>query len=61
MAQNIGDFTAKEYQAVMKYLFLKGNSAKIIYDHTRMSVTSGDHRPSYSHLRTGLLDLERNI
>jgi hypothetical protein len=28
MAQNNGDFTAKERRAVMKYLFLKGNSAK---------------------------------
>jgi hypothetical protein len=28
MAQNNGDFTAKECQAVMKYLSLKGNSQK---------------------------------
>jgi hypothetical protein len=32
MARNNGDFAAKECQAVMKYLFLKGNSAKKIYD-----------------------------
>jgi hypothetical protein len=32
MAQNNGDFTAKEYREVMKYLFLKGNSAKNVYD-----------------------------
>jgi hypothetical protein len=32
MAQNNEDFTAKEWGAVMKYLFLQGNSAKEIYD-----------------------------
>jgi hypothetical protein len=46
MAQNNGDFTAKEWPTVMKYLFLKGNSAKKNYDD--MSVTLGDERPSYS-------------
>jgi transposase len=48
MAQNNGDFTAKVYRAVMKYLFLKGNSAKKIYD---MSVTLGDKRPSSSTVK----------
>jgi hypothetical protein len=33
MAQNKRDFTAKECSAVMKYLFLKGNSAKKIDDY----------------------------
>jgi transposase len=33
----------------MKYLFLKGNTAKNIYDN--MSVTLGDKRPSYSTVR----------
>jgi transposase len=63
MAQNNGDFTAKECRAVMKYLFLKGNSAKNIYDD--MSVTLGDKRPSYSTVenwvagfRTGQLSTE---
>jgi hypothetical protein len=28
MAQNNGDFTAKECRVVMKYLFLKGNWAQ---------------------------------
>jgi hypothetical protein len=28
MAQNNGDFTAKVWQAVMKFLLLKGNSDK---------------------------------
>jgi histone-lysine N-methyltransferase SETMAR len=46
MAQNNGDFTAKECRAVMKYLFLKGSSAKQIYN--GMSVTLGDKCPSYS-------------
>jgi transposase len=47
----------------MKYLFLKGKSAKKIYDD--MSVTLGDKRPSYStvknwiaRLRTGHLSSE---
>jgi transposase len=62
MAQNNGNFTAKECQAVMKYLFLKGNSAKRIYD---MLVTSGDKCLSYSTVknwvawfRTGHLSIE---
>jgi hypothetical protein len=45
MAQNNRDFTAKEWQAVMKYLFLQGNSAKKIHDD--MSITLRDKRPSY--------------
>jgi transposase len=49
MAQNNGDFTVKEWRVVMKYLFLKGNSAKRIYDD--MSVTVGDKRPSYSTVK----------
>jgi hypothetical protein len=49
MAQNNRDYTAKEWQAVMKYLFLIGNSAKKIYDD--MSVTLGDKRPSYSTMK----------
>jgi transposase len=48
MAQNNGDFSAKECRAVMKYLFLKGKSVKEIYD---MSVTLGDRRPSYSTVK----------
>jgi hypothetical protein len=44
MAQANGYFIAKEWRAVMKYLFLKGNSAKEIYDD--MSVTLGDKRSS---------------
>jgi hypothetical protein len=44
VAQNNGDFTTKEFRAVMKYLFLKGNPAKEMYG---MSVTLGDKRPSY--------------
>jgi transposase len=46
MVQNTGDFTAKVWRAVMKYVFLKGNSIKKNYDD--MSVTLGDKRPSYS-------------
>jgi hypothetical protein len=56
------DFTAKEWRAVMKYLFIKGNSAKNIYD---MWVTLGDKRPSYctvknciAKFRTGHLSTE---
>jgi hypothetical protein len=50
MVQNNGDFIAKECRAVMKYLFLKGNSAKKkIYDD--MSVTLDDKRPSYSSVK----------
>jgi transposase len=63
MAQNNGDFTAKECRAVMKYLFLKGNSAKKMYN--AMLVTLGDKRPSYStvknwipRFRTGHLSTE---
>jgi transposase len=48
---------------VMKYLFLKGNSAKKILNN--MSVTLGDKHPSYSTLknwvarfRTGHLSIE---
>jgi transposase len=63
IGQNNGDFTAKEWRAVMKYLFLKENSAKKIYDD--MSVTLGDKRPAYStvknwvaRFRTGHLSTE---
>jgi hypothetical protein len=31
IAQNNGDFNAKECRAVMKYLFVKGNSTKKMY------------------------------
>jgi hypothetical protein len=63
MVQNNGYFTAIECQVVMEYLFLKANSAKIIYDD--MSVTLGDKCPSYSTVknwvvryRTGHLSTE---
>jgi transposase len=63
MAQNNGDFTVKECQVVMKYLFLKGNLAKKIYDD--MLVTLGDMHPSCSvvknwvaRFRTGHLGTE---
>jgi hypothetical protein len=62
VAQNNGDFTAKECRVVMKYLFLKGNSAKEMYG---MSVTLSDKRPSYctvkhwvAGFRTGHLSTE---
>jgi hypothetical protein len=48
MAQNNGDFTVKQCRAVMKYVFLKGNLAKNIYD---MLVTLGDKRPSNSTVK----------
>jgi hypothetical protein len=47
MVQNSGDFTGKECQAVMKYLFLRGNLAKR-KNYNDMLVTSGGKRPSYS-------------
>jgi transposase len=63
MAQNNGDFTAKECQVVMKYIFLKGNPAQKIYDD--MSVTLGDKHHSNSIVknwiamfRTGHLSTE---
>jgi hypothetical protein len=63
MVQNNGDFTVKECRAVKKYLFLKGNSAKKIYDD--MLVTLVDKHPSHSTLknwvarfRTGHLSTE---
>jgi transposase len=46
MTQNRRDFTTKEWQRIMKYLFLKGNSAKEIYDD--VSVTLDDKHISYS-------------
>jgi hypothetical protein len=62
--QNNGDFTAKEWRVVMKYLFLKGNSAKK-ENYPDISVTFGDIRSSYSTLkncvatfRTGHLSTE---
>jgi hypothetical protein len=45
MAQNNGDFTVEDCRAVMKYLFLKGNSVKKKY--YDMSVTLGDKHPLY--------------
>jgi transposase len=63
MVQNDGDFNAKGCRTVMKYLSLKGNSAKKIYDD--MSVTLGDKLPSYptvknwvARFRTGHLSTE---
>jgi transposase len=63
MAESNRNFTAKEWRAVIKYIFLKGNLAKNIYDD--MSVTLGDKRPSYStaknlvpRFRTGHLSTE---
>jgi transposase len=63
MELNNGDFTAKEWRAVMKYLFLKGKSAKKVYNDT--SVRLGDKRSSYSTVknwvagfRTGHLSTE---
>jgi hypothetical protein len=49
MAQNNGAFTAEVCLAVVKYLFLKGNSAEKMYN--GMSLTLGDKRPSYSTVR----------
>jgi hypothetical protein len=46
IAQSNGDFTAKECRGVMKYLLLRGKSAKKKYDD--MSLTLGDKLPSYS-------------
>jgi hypothetical protein len=63
MAQSSGHFTAKECQAVMKYLFIRRNSTKKIYND--MSVTLGDKCPSYfivmnwvAGFRTGHLSTE---
>jgi transposase len=63
MAQNNREFNAKECPAVIKFLFLKGNSTKKIYDN--MPVTLGDKLPSYSTVknwvggfRTGHLSTE---
>jgi hypothetical protein len=62
MAQNNSDFAAKEYQALMKYLFLEGDCAK---KYCGMSVTLGDKLPSYftvkkwvAGFRTGNLSTE---
>jgi transposase len=49
VVQNNEDFTAEEYRAVMKYLFLKRNSAKRIYDY--MLVTLGVNRSFYSTVK----------
>jgi hypothetical protein len=54
------NFTAKECSVMMKYLFLRGNSAKKIYD-THMSVKLGDKCLLTPQSRTGLLDLEQDI
>jgi hypothetical protein len=51
LAQNNGDFTAKECRAVIKYLFLKENSAKFYDD---MSVTLGDKCPSNSAVKNSV-------
>jgi hypothetical protein len=56
MEQNKG-FSAKECQAVMKYLYLKANSAKKHYDD--MSVTLGDKRPSYSTVKNVVVRFKR--
>jgi hypothetical protein len=50
MAQNNGDFTARESPAVMKCLFLKENSAKK-KNYDDLSVTLGDKCPSYSTVK----------
>jgi hypothetical protein len=44
ITQNNSDITAKKYQAVMKYSFLKGILVKENYD---MSVKFGDKCPCY--------------
>jgi hypothetical protein len=49
MEQNNGDFTAKVCRVMMKYLSLKGNSVKKIYDD--MSVALYDKRSSYSTVK----------
>jgi hypothetical protein len=43
-------FTTKEHRALMKFLFLKGKSAKEIYDD--MSFTLDEKSPSYSTVKT---------
>jgi hypothetical protein len=58
MAQNNGDFTAKECRAVMKYLFLKVNSAKKFLD---MSVIFGDKFPSFSTVKNWVARLEQEV
>jgi hypothetical protein len=50
IAQNNGDFTAKECQALMKYLFLKGNSVKKIVDRI---IALSDKRRSYPSQELG--------
>jgi hypothetical protein len=50
MRQSNGDFTAKEWRAVLKYPSLKGDSAKRIYND--MSATLGDKRPSYCTVKS---------
>jgi transposase len=67
MAQNNGDFTAKEWRAVMKYLSLKGNLAKK-KNYDDMSVTLSYKCLSYStvknwvaRFRTGHLSTEDNV
>jgi hypothetical protein len=59
MAQNNRDFTAEGCQVVMKYVFLKGNSAKKIYGD--ISVTLDDKRPSYCTVKSWLLRSEQDI
>jgi hypothetical protein len=59
MAQNNGDFTPKECQAVMKYLFLKGNLAKKFTMICRLYQVISALPASQS--RTVLLGLEQDI
>jgi len=50
MAEAQANFTSLELRAVMKFLFLQGNSAKNI--HTEMSQTLAEKCPSYSTVKT---------
>lgn len=56
MAQNVRDFTAKEWQAVIKSLTSK--LSKEMYND--MSVTLGDKRPYTQQTRTALLGLKQS-
>jgi hypothetical protein len=51
MVQNNGDFTAEEWQTVMKYLFIKGNSVETI---TIICQLLGNKRSSYSTVKNGV-------
>jgi hypothetical protein len=53
MVQNKGDFTTKESLAVMKYLFLKGNSSKkknARYSTVEHSSTEGERSGRPTHV-----------